>query len=198
MSLENILLGLLQKPASGYDLKATFDNAIRYFWSAELSQIYTTLKRMERGGLVTGRTEPSSKGPDRNVYRITPAGRKQLSDWLLEEPQIGEQRLIYLAQLYFMSASEDPSRSLWFVSDLRRTFVERLRAFRQIEAEWQAEHPGCAEAADDDCFHQYLTLRMGILVTEARVRWCDETTERIRCRVMRKPAKPKKKKGSKR
>ena len=37
MSLEHILLGLLREPASGYDLKAIFDERIQHFWAAELS-----------------------------------------------------------------------------------------------------------------------------------------------------------------
>ena len=50
MSLQHILLGLLREPASGYDLKAYFDSSVRYFWAAELSQIYPTLQRMEKSG----------------------------------------------------------------------------------------------------------------------------------------------------
>ncbi len=52
MSLQHILLGLLREPASGYDLKAYFDKSVRYFWAAELSQIYPTLQRMEKAVLV--------------------------------------------------------------------------------------------------------------------------------------------------
>ena len=83
MSLENILLGCLTAPASGYDLKAYFDTRIRPFWSAELSQIYPALKRLESRGLLTSRTEPSKKGPARKVYTRTAKGREALIRWLI-------------------------------------------------------------------------------------------------------------------
>lgn len=63
MSLEHILLGLLREPASGYDLKKLFDERIDYFWAAELSQIYPTLKRLEQRGWIRGREAASSRGP---------------------------------------------------------------------------------------------------------------------------------------
>jgi len=183
MSLEHILLGLLQKPASGYDLKATFDNAIRYFWSAELSQIYTTLKRLEREGAVSSDTVPSVKGPDRKVYKVTPQGRKRFRTWLLEEPQIGEMRLSYIAQIYFMAGAKDLSRTLWFVTDMRKTIFERLRTFRQIEAEWREGYPDGLNTARDDDFHEYLALCSGILSMEARLHWCDEAIELVNERM---------------
>ncbi|HKW51009.1 MAG TPA: PadR family transcriptional regulator, partial [Candidatus Eisenbacteria bacterium] len=68
MSLEFILLGLLRRPASGYDLKKFFDEGIGYFWAAELSQIYPTLKRLEKRGWVRGRAAASKRGSGRRVY----------------------------------------------------------------------------------------------------------------------------------
>jgi len=78
MSLDHILLGLLREPASGYDLKDAFNETVAHFWSAELSQIYPTLKRLEERGLLRSRREPSPKGPDRRVYRLTGEGREEL------------------------------------------------------------------------------------------------------------------------
>src|ERR1700740_1459020 len=52
VSLEHILLGLLRQPASGYDLKAVLDHGIGHFWGAELSQIYPSLRRLEKRGLL--------------------------------------------------------------------------------------------------------------------------------------------------
>ena len=52
MSLDHILLGLLREPATGYDLGNAFSENVRHFWSAELSQIYPTLKRLEQRGML--------------------------------------------------------------------------------------------------------------------------------------------------
>ena len=92
MSLENILLGLLRSPKSGYELKDEFDAGVANFWPAELSQIYVTLKRLTKRGWLANRVEPSGKGPDRRVYRRTADGRRALRAWLAGEPQIGDER----------------------------------------------------------------------------------------------------------
>jgi DNA-binding PadR family transcriptional regulator len=49
------LLGLLGEPACGYDLKAVLDNGIGHLWAAELSQVYPSLKRLEKQKLLRSR-----------------------------------------------------------------------------------------------------------------------------------------------
>ncbi len=112
MSLDHILFGLLREPATGYDLKNAFSENARHFWSAELSQIYPTFKRLEGQGMLRNRLEPSPKGPKRRVYSRTEKGRAELLQWLLRGPVVGTERSAYLAQLYFMDADApdvDPS-----------------------------------------------------------------------------------------
>src|SRR5437588_510550 len=75
MGLDNILLGLLRQPASGYDLKRVFDEGIGHFWAAELSQIYPALKRLEKRRLLRARKVDSKRGPGKYVYQTTAAGQ---------------------------------------------------------------------------------------------------------------------------
>lgn len=173
MSLEHVLLGLLREPASGYDLKAVFDETARHFWHAELSQIYPTLKRLEGRGLLESRTEPSDRGPERRVYRITREGREELRHWLREGPTVGRQRLEYVAQVFFLGELED--------EDVRRGFLEQLEAeLRARAATYDAIHAAVMadldgpEPVDDDHPWMYLTLRLGQRVTAARLAWVDE------------------------
>ena len=86
MSLQHILLGMLEQPASGYDLKQAFEQQQAHYWSANLAQIYPTLNRMEEKGLLASAEQPSPKGPPRRVYRRTSAGREALVDWLTGGP----------------------------------------------------------------------------------------------------------------
>lgn len=192
MSMEKTLLGLLREPASGYDLKVAFDSSLRHFWAAELSQIYVTLQRMERAGLLRAKAEPSTKGPDRKVYSLTPAGRKKLKAWLTSEPEFGDERYAYLAQLFFMAELGDFDRTIEFIKALRRVRAGQLELFRRIENEILNGVGGSTDGFSDDEFYQYLTLRSGICTMTARVKWCDEVIERIkeratgRCRCDRK------------
>lgn len=192
MSLDHILLGLLRTPASGYDLGRTFDESARFFWFAELSQIYPTLKRLERDGMLTSRTEPSVRGPARRVYSLTDEGREELRSWLRSGPAFHTLRIPHIAQLFFMDELGDPDETLAFVESFRRQLAERLERYREFEEEVEESHGTWRELPEDE-FHRYCALRQGIAVVEARLRWCEETARRIRERVgdaERSPAAP--------
>ncbi len=197
MSIEHILLGLLRKPASGYDLKALFDQTIRHFWAAELSQIYTTLQRIEQKGLLRSRNKPSAKGPNRRVYSLTPAGRKELQRWLEGEPEFADERYTYLAQLFFMGELVDFHKTVAFLEKVRDKRHNSLTKLREIERDWLAEVGGTTDNLSDDHFHRYMTLRTGISTMSARVAWCDEAIERIQQRMKTKSHRPEKTKRSK-
>src|SRR5512133_2958002 len=83
--LKYALLGsLIYQPMSGYDLKQFTDRSTSNFWHAELSQIYVTLKALEKEELITSASVQQAARPDRRVYSITPAGRQALDEWLNE------------------------------------------------------------------------------------------------------------------
>lgn len=182
MSLENILLGMLREPASGYDLKARFNEGPRYFWPAELSQIYPTLQKLEKNGKLASSIEPSRKGPPRRVYRRTPAGRKQLLKWLKSGPQLGTERFAYLGQLIFMHELEDLEATTEFILELRSKLFSVLAILKQAEQELPSGDRNPCESLADDGLHDYLCLRMGLHSLTAKVAWCDEALEQLQTR----------------
>lgn len=187
MSLDHILLGLLQQPASGYDLKDAFNETVAHFWSAELSQIYPTLKRLEDRGLLRSRLEPSPKGPDRRVYTLTEDGRAELRRWVRDGPVVGVERFAYLAQLYFMGAAGDLRETRAFMADLRDHLAGRLAELRTIERKIFAAYGDQPDRYSDDGFHRFATLRMGIDSIGAKVTWCDLTLAAIDRRLASPP-----------
>lgn len=87
------LLGLLATSRRhGYDLKNAFEELLGGSWELNIGQVYTTLGRLERDGLVRSRVVPQDLVPDRKDYEITAAGRKELARWL-SEPANGPVRL---------------------------------------------------------------------------------------------------------
>lgn len=174
MSLDHILLGMLERPAAGYDLGREFESSARLFWSAELSQIYPTLKRLEKKGHLISREVPSERGPNRRVYERTPAGTDALAAWLREEPKLGHARLPHIAQFYFLGELGDPDETRRFLHGLRRSLEERLAVYRTIEAMMRRDCPSL-ESISHGQYHRYATLRAGMLVAEARLAWCDQT-----------------------
>jgi len=179
MSLEHILLGLLRQPGSGYDLKKVFDERIGYFWAAELSQIYPTLGRLERRRWIRGRNAPSKRGSGRRVYAITPTGRRALREWLRGEPQFGDERFSFLAQVYFMDELGDLKLTRKFFGRMRDHFASKLAALRAIECQWAKADPKYPDVLGPEELHLHLALRKGLLSLEAHVAWCDEAIQRL-------------------
>ena len=83
MSLGMVLLGVLtEKPAHGYDLKRAHDDRFPSARPLAYGQVYATLSRLERDGLVELTETTRGAGPDRAVYAITDKGRAELAGWL--------------------------------------------------------------------------------------------------------------------
>jgi PadR family transcriptional regulator, regulatory protein AphA len=183
MSLEHILLGLLREPASGYDLKAVFDERLHYFWAAELSQIYPALQGLERKGLLRSRQVQSKRGPGRRVYQTTPAGHRVLRGWLEEGPELNDERMNYLAKIYVMDELGDLKKTLQFIQELRDVFAGRLGELQTIERYWSERDPQYPDNLSPKMFHVLLTLRKGIHSLSAHLKWCDESLGRVQARM---------------
>lgn len=85
MSLPHVLLGLLaDAPRTGYDLARAIEQEMEPVWRAEISQIYPALARLRRAGFVVLRVLGPHRGPRRNLYRVTAAGRRELRRWVME------------------------------------------------------------------------------------------------------------------
>jgi len=85
MMLKFALLGLLsQRPRHGYDLKHDFEAMLGHTWQVNIGQIYSTLARLERDGLVVCEEVPQDLLPNRKVCRLTPAGEQALRAWLAQ------------------------------------------------------------------------------------------------------------------
>jgi len=83
VSIKYALLGILaEKVMHGYELKSRFDEKVGEFWSLNFGQIYSTLDRLEKEGLVSHDREVQDRRPDRKVFSITPDGRAELALWL--------------------------------------------------------------------------------------------------------------------
>jgi DNA-binding PadR family transcriptional regulator len=79
MSVRQGLLALLEQgPMYGYQLRAEFETRTGSTWPLNVGQVYTTLSRLERDGMV----EPAGEDDDGHaVYRITAAGRAEVAQW---------------------------------------------------------------------------------------------------------------------
>lgn len=86
MPLHHAVLALLAgKPAHGYELKSSFEQAVGDQWGGlNIGHLYQILDRLSRDGLIESERQPQPVKPDRVVHHLTPAGRAELDRWLSE------------------------------------------------------------------------------------------------------------------
>jgi PadR family transcriptional regulator, regulatory protein AphA len=182
VTLEFILLGLLGEPRSGYDLKAEFGMGAAHFWAAEFSQIYSTLHRMHRRGWLHSRRTASDAGPPRRLYRRTAAGTRALQRWLSGEPEFGDERYAFVAQVYFLADLPRNGERMQFMRRLHDRLTERHAALRAVEEAWRRASPDYPDRLAKEDFFPQLTLRLGLAVAEARLAWSGESIRRMEAR----------------
>src|SRR6266487_3884260 len=87
MSIRHALLALLSEgPKYGLQLRRKFEERTGEVWPLNVGQVYQTLQRLERDGLVVSDGE-AEEGPQK-LFRITPEGAVELSDWLRTPPDL--------------------------------------------------------------------------------------------------------------
>jgi len=186
MSLKYIVLGMLRKPHSGYDIKKHFEKSLENFWRAELSQIYPLLGKMQDDGLVTSKAGASDIGPTRRVYKRTAKGGRELVSWLSDGPVVGTERIAYLAQVYFLADLECDSSAIAFMQELRDYMSDWLHSLEATQNEWRSNDPRYPDELPEEDFYAQLTLDMGLNKVRTNVEWCDHAIARIRARERRR------------
>ena len=85
MPVRHAILGLLtERPRHGYELKTGFDQLTAGQWDLNVGQVYSTLDRLRKEGLV--RLDERSSSDDRKIYRITPEGLADFETWMESPP----------------------------------------------------------------------------------------------------------------
>jgi DNA-binding PadR family transcriptional regulator len=167
MSVKFGLLALLaDAPAHGYELKTAFERRTGGSWAINIGQVYTTLQRLERDGLVT---ELPSDG-ERHDYRITTTGSEALEGWF-RSPVIAEAppRDELTIKVLLAVAAGDLDVTV-ILQRQRRASVEQLQAYTRRKAQADPDH--------DVAF--LIVLDALIFRTEAEIRWLDASEARIR------------------
>ncbi|MFJ5548783.1 PadR family transcriptional regulator [Streptomyces sp. NPDC093225] len=173
MALDHaILVSLLEKPGSGYELARRFERSIGYFWTATHQQIYRVLKRMETEGLLVVRDVPQQGRPDKKEYSVAGPGRAALSRWL-HEPIEPESLRHDLAVKIRGAAFDDPAALVREVERHRRVHGDRLAHYLAGERRdfTGPEVPAPLDAGQE---LQHVVLRGGIAYERMTIAWLDD------------------------
>jgi DNA-binding PadR family transcriptional regulator len=164
MSVGATLLGLLESgPRHGYDLKRLYDERFGRDRALHYGQVYSTLARLLRNGLVEVESEPGD-GPERKRYAITSAGVTDVEDWLNrpERPEPYLQSTLYTKVVLALLTGREAAAVL----DAQRG--EHLRLMRELTRRKSGGDLADQLVCDHALFH-----------LEADLRWLELTAARL-------------------
>jgi DNA-binding PadR family transcriptional regulator len=169
MSVPYALLALLREgPKYGLRLQSEFQSRTGEVWPLNVGQVYTTLQRLERDGLVEadGAGEQSQK---QKRYRITSAGAQELADWLRTPPELVPPPRDELV-IKVLVALQVPGIDIHELLQVhRRHVIEVMQRYTRIKAEAAEEDVALALVADAELFR-----------LEGIVRWLDAADVRLK------------------
>jgi DNA-binding PadR family transcriptional regulator len=168
MSVGMSLLAILDEgPAYGLQLRNDFEARTGAVWALNVGQVYTTLDRLERDGLV----EPvPDRGPEgQKLYAITQTGRRRLKEWFSQPVQQRSPSRDELVLKLIMSTARDTPPTADVIQAERRAAIELLQEYTRLKRD--------APAAAD--LGWLFLLDSLIFQAEARVRWLDSCEARL-------------------
>ena len=165
---------LLPGPSHGYELHATLEAELGSTWVTRPAQVYLTLGRMGRDGLVTSERIRQATRPDRQRLTLTDAGQCAADEWLTAGP--ADELVVRLAVARLVIPERLPAL-VAAMTDERTAMLHRLRAARaDDEGGFRAEARDAEIAAIEAQLRWLNGLRGHVeeIVARPRVRRTDE------------------------
>jgi DNA-binding PadR family transcriptional regulator len=167
VSVPHALLALLSEgPKYGLRLQSEFESRTGEVWPLNVGQVYTTLQRLERDGLV----ETDDEGErSQKRYRITSSGARELSEWLRTPPDLVPPPRDELV-IKVLVALEVPEIDVHEILQVhRRHAIEVMQRYTKIKAAAAEDDVPLALVADAELFR-----------LEGIVRWLDAADVRLK------------------
>lgn len=179
MSVKHGILALLDRRSMhGYELRRELGDELGEAWELNYGQVYTTLDRLLRDGMVVqSETVSSPEAPDRKLYTVTPAGRAELRRWFLEPVEGAEtgRDELYAKIMLGLTGDVDVEQ---VIQAQRKGQLRRIGLLTSTKECLDPE-------LDLACV---LSTDLAIAKTEAIIRWLDTAEAKIRKAAAGKPA----------
>ena len=168
MSVRHALLALLNDgPKYGLQLRQEFEARTGEVWPLNVGQVYTTLQRLERDGLVE--SDGSEDASPQKGFRITPAGAEELEVWLHTPPDLSSPPRDELV-MKVLIAVHTPG------VDVREVVQTHRRYLVQLMQEWTR----LKEYSADRDLAFALVVDAELFRLDSVVRWLDAADGRIK------------------
>lgn len=170
VSTAHVLLGLLSRGSRhGYDLKREHDVRLPRARPLAFGQVYATLGRLVRDGLIVEASQDKDGGPERTSFELTERGKAELDAWLgrAEEPSPYVQSTLFAKVVVALVAADDASTARRYLSTQRAAHLARMRELTT------------AKSDDQTLVADVVGADYGLAHLDADLRWMQTTLERV-------------------
>lgn len=167
MAVSETLLALMEpRPLHGYELQQRYGALLDFRRPLRSGQIYSTLQRLQRDGLVTVVGVERSGGPDRTLFQVTEVGTDGLERWFFEPGGVQQylQPDLYAKVVLALLTQRDAARVLDVQRVAHRALMREMTKIKSSPTSGRLD----VIAAD-----------LAILHLDADLRWIDSTERRL-------------------
>ena len=172
MSVRHALLALLSEgPKYGLQLREEFEANTGQVWPLNVGQVYTTLQRLERDGLVTaiGDAQPGGEHGPQKAYRITGAGSDELAQWLRVPPDLSVPPRDDLVMKVLIAVRVPGTDVSEIIQAHRRYLVQLMQEWTRLKEDDNGGDLAFSLVVDSELFR-----------VDSVVRWLDAAEGRLR------------------
>jgi DNA-binding PadR family transcriptional regulator len=170
MTVRHALLALLTEgPKYGLRLREEFEERTGEVWPLNVGQVYTTLQRLERDGLVSAVDSESGEPGPQKAYRITEAGSAELDQWLRVPPDLSTPPRDDLVMKVLIAVRVPGTNVSEVIQAHRRYLVELMQEWTRLKEDDNGRDVAFALVVDSELFR-----------IDSVVRWLDAAEARLR------------------
>jgi DNA-binding PadR family transcriptional regulator len=178
MSIRHALLALLSEgPKYGLKLREEFEERTGEVWPLNVGQVYTTLQRLERDGLVE--SDDNAQDSPQKGFRITAAGHEELSAWLRTPPDQSSPPRDELVMKVLVAARLPGTDVHQVIQTHRRYLIQLMQEWTRIKEDEAGTDLGLALVVDAELFR-----------LDSVIRWLDAADARIKRAAAAPPPAP--------
>jgi len=167
MSVRHAMLALLSEgPKYGLRLREEFEERTGEVWPLNVGQVYTTLQRLERDGLVE--SDGSAEEGPQKAFRITADGERELARWLRTPPDLSSPPRDELVMKVLVALRVPGTDTHAVIQAHRRYLVQLMQQWTRIKEDEADARLGVALAVDAELFR-----------LDSVIRWLDVADARI-------------------
>jgi len=169
MSISMSILSILDDgPSYGQRVKNEFETRTGGIWPLNVGQVYTTMDRLERDGLIRRTAAGSPAMSAQNVYAVTDEGRAYLKTWFSTNTLVGAPARDELVLKVVMAARHPGVETSQVIQAERKGALQQLQEYTRIKSGSEESDLGWTFLLDSLIFQM-----------ESRVRWLDACEERL-------------------